>query len=238
MDKTQVFLGIPVHDGTVSDGAVKSIMAASKKHTVNAQIGTLSLLPRNFNTLYCQALNLRKEGVTHFALLHADILASPFWIDTMIDLLEKHEAGVISAIVPIKNQNGFTSTAIDENPKGKIGEDYYHEHRPRRLTLKEVYKMDPTFTDERILLNTGCMVIDIRQPWATEISFRFDDHIVYDDKKDQYVAIGMSEDWIMSRQLRRLGVKQLATREVMVSHLGRFSFSNGSAWGSQETDKK
>lgn len=238
MESTKVFLGIPTHDGSVTDGCVKTLMAASRKHKVEAQLGTLSLLPRNFNQLYCLALNARKEGVTHFAMVHGDISASPFWLDTMIDLLEKHEAGVVSAVVAIKTPQGFTSTAIDENPTGLIGDDYFNYWRPRRLTMKEIFKMDPTFTDHRILLNTGLMVIDIRQPWAEELVFKFDDAIVLDEAKQKYVAIGISEDWNMSRQLRRLGVKQLATREVIVNHLGRGSWSNGSAWGTEETDKK
>lgn len=228
----QVFVGIPTANGMVADQIISSMMVASSLPLVaKLRIQSYSWLTRNFNDLFCHALNTRKEGTTHFLLMHADIVPEPMWLEKMLAIMKSHDADVLSAIVPIKNQSGFTSTALDQAPH----EDA-HELRVTRLTMHEVFtKYPPTFTHEKILLNTGLMLIDLRKPWVEEVYFRVHDAIEKDSEGNFY-SVGMSEDWLFSKDARLLGAKLYATREVKVAHIGTTAFNNGRAWGVEKTD--
>lgn len=227
-----VYLGIPTYNNHILEGHLGAILKASKKELVGKlEIKGYSALTYNFNSLFANALNERKKGCTHFAMIHADILPEDFWLDTLMAKLEEFQADMISAIVPIKYNKGITSTALDESLEGS--NPYW---RPRRLTLHECFeKYPPTFTDEKLLLNTGCMLIDIRKPWVEKIRFRFDDAIVK-KQNGEFQAIFAPEDWLFSRDARNLGAKLLATREVKVEHHGVTKYTNDRAWGSHRED--
>lgn len=173
--------------------------------------------------LYASALNARKDGITHFCLLHSDVVPDDGWLDKLVALADMYKADVMSVILPIKDGRGLTSTAIET-------EDKWHPHR---LSLKEIYDKAATFTDEKILVNSGLMLIDIRKPWAEELCFRFEDSIVKDDK-GMFQSQVCPEDWLFSRDAAARGARIYATREIKAIHVGQAHYSNAFVWGLKE----
>lgn len=229
---TKVLIGIPCSYNQLYVGTMSGIrFCARTESKVDYAIATnpLSILTRNFNSLYATALNARKTGVTHFAMMHADIGPEADWLGKMLRLMSTHEADILSVIVPIKDPRGLTSTALDE-PVGAADPKW----RVRRLTLHEVHESyPPTFTKPNLLLNSGLMVVDLRHPSSEKLVFRFEDDIIKID--DEFQAVGISEDWYFSRLANSLGMKLFATREVHVTHHGTVDFTNDK-WGSKRTD--
>lgn len=101
--------------------------------------------------------------------------------------------------------------------------------------MTEIYQRDATFTDPKLLLNTGLMLIDIRKPWIEKCWFEFVDRIEKIDGK--FVDVGMSEDWHFSRKAREMGASLWATREISVRHIGGGEFPNDQPWGVLKTDE-
>lgn len=228
-----IYLGIPCHDGRLDKGHLESLLTYKSPHLRAVNVMSQSMLTKNFNTLFAHALNERKKGITHFAMLHSDVVPEKMWLDKLYKLMNEHQADVISAIVPIKSEHGLTSTGFDEAIDGV--EDWYY--RPKRLTMTEAYKeFEPTFTNEKLLVNTGCMLIDIRKAWVEKIWFEFEDKIV-EKEPGYFVPICVPEDWNFSRRARAMGAKLFATREVLTWHMGGGAFSNSQAWGSLEHDE-
>lgn len=205
-------------------GTLTAFASASKRGLLATySANSFSLLANNFNRLYCAALNLRSAGMTHFAMLHDDILPEHFWLDKLMDQMNETRADVLSVVSPIKTKQGLTSTALDTD-----------KYRPRRLTLKEIHKDYPeTFTSDDLLLNTGCMLIDIRRPFADKVWFTIDDEIVCTEGRFEPLVV--PEDWNFSRMAKAHGAKLFATRSVKIRHQGFNDFPN-SSWGTAETD--
>lgn len=231
MTNEKVFLGLPTRDGRIEKGQVNSLIGAfqsSLVHSVQIQHG--SWITKNFNCCLANALNSRPSA-THFCLLHDDVVPQhPDWLKKLLDISLKFKADVLSVVVPLKAQLGLTSTALDEQVK-----DYDQRYRVRRLTMKEVFKREPTFTDPNLLLNTGLMLIDIRKPWIENCWFEFVDRI--EKMGDKFIDVGMSEDWNFSRKAREMGASLWATREISVRHIGGGEFPNDQPWGIMETDE-
>ncbi len=234
-EKPKVFLGIPCYGNQVNEGVIDAVACASKRGLVAAkQALNFSILTHTFNMLWASALNHRKtKGITHFALLHADIGPEVLWLDKMMDLMNEHGADVLSAVSPIKDDKGLTSTALDE-PVG--GHDPYW--RVRRLSLHEIHKKFPgTFTHGKLLVNTGCMLVDLRKPWVEKICFRFENAMLpHPTVEGDFMPVVLPEDWAFSRDAKKLGAKLFATREVSLYHEGNIRFTNGE-WGQWQTDK-
>lgn len=201
-----------------------------------------SLLNWNFNWLWSECLNRRAEfGFTHFAMKHDDIEPlEPGWGNLFIEESERLGLDLISAVVPIKDDRGVTTTAIRDATTGRL----------RRLTMREVMRLPETFTindvleagirldgDEVLLVNTGLWLARLDRPWVERFpGFHCHDE-VRQDQEGKYRAIVMSEDWTASEWWNRRGVKYAATRKVPLLHmLGDKGFPNYVAWGSCETD--
>lgn len=229
--KSKVFIGIPTYDNKVLAETIPAIMQAKKnpETSLTFRIFSFSALCANFNILFAEALaGAQKLGYTHFVLLHADIFPEAGWLDKMLEIMQRTEAEILSAIIPIKDSRGVTSTARESD----------NRWRPIRYTLNEVYKMEPTFTDPAILLNSGLMIVDLRGEWTKQIWFRTEDMIVQ-NAPGEFTQLFISEDWLFSRDARKLGVtKQFATREVRAQHVGTSYYGNDSAWGTAITDVK
>jgi hypothetical protein len=184
-----------------------------------------SLLGAAFNLHWCQALNHFAEGDIHgFAMMHSDIGAEVNWLDILFAEMEKVGADIISAVVPIKDERGLTSTAIDDT-----GDQW----KVRRLTTKEVMKFPETFTEKDVggplLLNTGLWLCRLG-PWAFKTCFTIQDKILQSpDGRFEHRVI--PEDWDFSRQVRRFGLKLAATRKVRINHWGPFYWNNQQQWG-------
>lgn len=230
-----VYIGIPTYDGRVHKNLTTALQRASaNRYSKTTSILTCSILTKAFNLLYAHALNERKNGTTHFCLLHDDVVPEPLWLDKMMEIMAGKDADVLAVVIPIKDDKGLTSTALDLS----VGTSD-PQWRVKRLTLNEIYSTsyEPTFTHEKILLNTGLMLVDLRKSWAEKAWFAFEDKIIPDPKKPgDFMAVGISEDWFFSRRARELGAKLYATREVSVIHTGSRDYSNSFVWGSLKED--
>lgn len=224
-----VFVGIPSYGNHIHEGMLGAfIHATEEKGTVGAVCtSSYSLLARNFNILLAKALNMREVGITHFLLWHADIIPVTSWfLDKMLHLMQKHDCDVLSAIVPVKDQTGLTSTALETEDKWTF----------QRLTLHETFdkRTSATFSDPNLVVNSGLMLIDITKPWIEQCWFAMEDEIYKEGT--QFKVRGISEDWLFSRRAKALGAKLCATREIQVHHAGASKFPNTHAWGSKHTD--
>ncbi len=195
-----------------------------------------SVLPRTFNALFADALNARDtDGVTHFAMLHDDVIPGPGWVDVFLAEMARLDCDLISAVVPLKSQKGLTSTGLDTP-----GDPW----SVRRLCMAEIHELPETFTaadvpyradEQQLLLNTGCWLMRLAEPWVEGLCFRQTDRVAYDVVRGKYCEQSISEDWDFSRQVYTRGGRLAATRKVAVVH-DRPEFHNRHPWGAWATD--
>ena len=232
-----VFLSLPTGNRQLDYGAALAALclATEGKCRVIPAPSMNSLRCHGFNGAWCEALNRREEnGITHFAMLHDDVIPERFWLDRLME--ELPPGGMVSAVVAIKSDWGLTSTAIDV----REGDDLT---MPRRLTLKEVHELPETFTaadvgypGKALLVNTGCWLCGLRQPWVELVHFEEINFIVKQTSTGKFHPVADPEDWNFSRQLHKLGVPVVATRKIRVNHCGSFLFGNDTVWGTWDTD--
>jgi GT2 family glycosyltransferase len=225
-----LYLALPSYNGSRTN--THAILCAAARPAPFAgvrpdDVGS-SLMANNFNEMWARALNARAQGFTHFVMLHSDVMPhSGTWVGEMHAIMERVGASVLSVVLPLKDHQGLTSTALDRA----------NVWNPKRLTMKEIYgeNQPSTFTHDRLLVNTGLMMVDFRDPWVEQAYFTIRDEIR--QKPDgQFYAAAESEDWFFSRKARELGAKLFATREIAASHFGGSNFDNTSAWGTMDTD--
>jgi hypothetical protein len=224
-DQKNVVLGIAVPSygpGHVSGGALLKLSQSKRLKGVAFFEMTGSILTASFNTCWCWGLNARKAGLTHFLLMHADIKPEnmdPPWIDIMLGEMEKAQADVLSAIVPIKDARGVTSTALDTN-----------KWHPVRITQKQAKTLPVTWTCDQLLTNTGLMLVDFRKPWVEKVCFHINDEI-YADENGEWKPSCEPEDWNFARQCHALGLRVFATRAVEINHFGAHVWNSKNEWG-------
>lgn len=231
--RPRVALLYPSYNGWYMHAGV--VPSVNYSHTI-IKNGT-SIISTTFNRMLCEVLN-SKERFTHLAMLHADIVPDMHWLDTLIAELDRCNLDMISAVVPIKNERGSTSTGLEV-----IGTPW----AVRRLTLHEVYgwKLPATFkaedipgrqTDQGLLLNSGCWVMRWNVPWIRGLYFRQQDRIAWSLSEQKYGPESASEDWDWCRQLLSRGCRLGATTKVGLHH-ERPEFHNRSPWGTWKTDE-
>lgn len=201
-----------------------------------------SVLPLTFDMLWSGAVNEAARGeLTHFAMIHDDVVPEKNWLGILIEEMEKHDAEIVSTVIPLKDERGLTSTAFDSTGCS---------WNPRRITMAELMRMPETFTAPDILLNTGLWLVDLRKPWVSAstvdpvdgkpvltASFHQRNRIVR-DPGGNWVPEMKSEDWEFSRLARLAGATRLyATRRVKVIH-ERPPFTNSESWGTDHHDKQ
>jgi hypothetical protein len=243
-----VFLGCPTHDGRILDGCANVFYRnASQHHRVESFVATFSLLTANCNILWAMALNLYEaKQVDWFALIHSDVQPEINWIDRLIAEADAHGADLMSAVIPIKNEKGLTSTAISD-PNDDCGKFI-------RLTTSQVRhpSFPVTFDGEtavqglrslpanlriqapagvRLLCNTGCMVCRLG-PWCDPRKVYFDEVTRFERINNQWKPFIRSEDWFFTGQAVAAGAKVMATTTLQVLHHGQTPFPNNQAWGS------
>lgn len=181
-----------------------------------------SLLANAFNQCWVAALN---EGHTFFLMVHDDIVPlQPRWPAILFEEMAEHRASVLSAVSPIKTRHGLTSTAVETDDPWN----------PRRLSMAEVFERPETWTEPGLLINTGLMLVDMREAWTRYAYFTIHDRIV--ERDGLLRAEVQPEDWNFSRMAHAAGATVYATRKVRINHVGRHAFSNGEVWGDLETD--
>lgn len=205
----KILLVQPTYDGKIHAGHAEYVKQAGKS-VVDSIWGGSSFLGDTFNRLYCLGLNGRKNGITHWLMVHADIIPEPGFADRMLEILNSCKGGALSVVSPIKDHRGLSSTAFD------LGED----KKPAHLTMKQIWEIpQPTFTNEKLLINTGCLLVDLRMPWADKVHFDMKSWIAQNES-GEFEAKSISEDWDWSRQVLKLGGTLYATRAVRLTHVG------------------
>ena len=194
-----------------------------------------SLATSCFNSCWAMARNDFEAGhITHFAMQHSDVAPPIFWIDTLMEELERTGADIVSAVIPIKDGRGLSSTAVDDT-----GDQWRH----RRITMKEAKRLPKTFFSEDVggplLLNTGLWVAKLG-PWMNETFFQVREHMRRDvSKGGAWACAVVSEDWDFSLQCHKLGLKLAATTAIEVHHYGEHKWSSHGEYGfGWETDNQ
>lgn len=206
------------------------------------------------NALVAFALNAKEAyergedgslNVTHIVLMHNDVVPEPGWLDKLIHEQLETGADFLSVVMPIKDMDGKSSCAIDDDPFEVT----------RRITMTEVYDLPPTFTAEdcgypagSLLCNHGLCVFDFTKPWWREenedgtlaVRFTSPDRIKRMKREsgpDYWKAQHAPSDWHISRELNRRGAKVMGTRKVRCQHVGQIPFTNEHPWGSKKIDE-
>ncbi len=164
-----------------------------------------SLLANAFNYHWANALNLQLSGtkVTHFLMLHDDVVPEDWWVDKLLDDIYATKADLVSVVIPIKDPRGLSSTAInDPNDKWDV---------LRRLTMSEVYKLPAVFSGKdcgkyegdrkiiyippdyqsnnyQLLLNTGCWIADFTKAWRYKVHFEINDCIQFLTNRNEHLT--------------------------------------------------
>jgi hypothetical protein len=235
-----VFIAVPHYD-QLAPQALEGLILASQQHRYSINTEGGSLLALIFNRLWVRALNRRKDGITHFAMHHADVEAPAGWVDTLLEEKDRVGADIVSCVLPIKDNRGLTSTAYQDPETSKI----------RRLTVKEVLSLPRSFDrlpDEArfqtsstapsrctLLVNTGLWLCDFTRPWVEEACFHILDSITCDED-GIFQARAIPEDWNFSNWAARKGLRVFATRCLKVHHHGRAAYANHHDWGRFDSD--
>jgi hypothetical protein len=229
--KPHVALALPSRASLRKELLIGAMVHAGRQCQVLPFTSSSSLLNHCFNNLWTCLHNLQAvQGFDYVALLHDDIQPDYGWVDTLV--AEMGDADFISAVVPIKDDRGLTSTATYQ---GDIW-DF------KRLTMREVAGLPVTFGAEEVggnlLLNTGCCVLRMRGPWLEHPEqFCFESRERLDRRNGQWIASVISEDWLWTDKLRQAGAKLVATRKVALAHEGGHDYRNDSIWGRWSSDK-
>lgn len=236
-----IYLSVPVGaSGELTVGTHRAICDVGKsKIVVHCGHNGSSALTFNFNVGLCEALNRKINGVPldAFVMIHTDVIPESSesddvcWLDKLYRIFEETKADILSVVIPIKDERGLTSTAIDTN-----------RWAPRRLTMTEIMMLPPTFDGEfirkrygaNLLLNTGLFIMRLNE-WATRVCFNIDNAILRTEKGG-FQAFFEPEDWKFSRWANAQGLKLWATREIPVAHVGRANFTNQGPWGVMQVD--
>lgn len=240
IERKVALLGMPGY-GQLSAGAAQGYYRASRGPDagrplqMHSSFQNGSLLAQNFNALWCMALNLRHNGeqLDYFAMLHSDVEPQLFWLDLLIEEMEQRDLDVLGVVVPIKDQHGLTSIALDHPGGG--------EWLPKcRLTMHEIFQLPETFTSEDVgypvLLNTGCWVCRFDPEWAKKVRFTINDRIIFSESNNRYEPQVEPEDWYFSRLCNEIGLKIGATRKIRLLHHGVSFFPNTRPWGDMPFD--
>lgn len=243
-----VMLGTLTHNGQLHGGMARTFYShASLTHNVFMKAIPTSLLAAGYNQLWCEAINRQPEMKWRYlAILHADIVPEDFWLDKLIELADKYDADVMSAIVPIKDSQGVTSTAVSRA---------HHMHGNNfscytRLTQRQVNDplMPETFDwlmlreampnlqgsiklpeEFNLLVNTGCVVIRCDRQWSPNVHFTINDRLVMNNGGLSFEV--EPEDWYFSRRVREEGGRVFATRAVKLKHVGTMEYISSGLWG-------
>lgn len=228
--KPHIVLAVPTYDQTAHTSIIPPLIELMKTHPTSFMSVGRSLLANCFNMLWCMARN--QKDADYFLMLHADIIPEPTGLAKIIAEAQCLDADLLSAVVPIKNAEGMTSTAL--------GDPDDEWARPRRLTMREAMDLPETFSaadvdpGKLLLVNTGLMVANLRKPWVEDAHFEIRDRIV--EVGGQLQPQVIPEDWGFSRFVASRGGKVFATRKVTLLHAGMQFYPNDQAWGTKATD--
>ena len=250
-----IYIAAPCYNGMSVHTSKALLQCGRSKYDVVIQEQDYSILCYNFNVMWCDMLNRRRRGedVRYFCMIHSDVnivddLIEGNWLDVFVDLLEEREVDVLSVVSPLKDNRGVTSTGLYDVEKEVI---------VKRLTMTEVKKLPQTFnlddillndetsfhlfnpTDYRLVVNTGLMLVKV-DDWCEKVFFH-DKHYVLKVTDTEtgvvtFIAQVVSEDWMFSVDVQKLGMKVEATTKLAIEHIGKCGYGNYGAWGTLKED--
>lgn len=234
----KIAIGMPSYDGTARIAAARAVLTSATIPTdpptleiASVMDASGSLLPHIFNHLIAQAFADRDAGeVTHFAMLHGDIHPADGWLDVLWHEMQRTGSTAIAAVVPMKEavENPKTSTAVGSQSNPWQPVKHYHLNDRHRLPITfgdEEVKQDHG-EDALLLINTGCMLLDIQDEALWEgFAFNFKDRII--KQEGMYKPQVRPEDWEMSRFLQNRGARVQATWAVNLEHHGQAAWPSG-----------
>lgn len=229
----KVLIVAPTYNGLSHDQTgISRIIALKGDCQLGVVARSFSLLASNFNSLW--AAGFSDDPPDWWLMQHGDVSAAPAgWLSKMIEIAEERGLDVLSGIIPIRNESGLTSTAIDTD-----------RWEPRRLTMTELMAAPKTFDNgyatrtwgHPLLVNTGLLLVRWNNDWRQKITFTINDKIDYGQTPPRVLV--EPEDWCFSRQIASLDIPYAATREIVITHHdGARRFVNDNAWGEQATDE-
>jgi len=211
------------------------------RHQISYQTMGLSLLARNFTTLWLSAY---RAGADFFILHHSDLgVCAPMgypWVDLLVDRMYQLNAAALSVVSPIKSMAGHTSFGLDL----QAGNHY----TLRRTTVRELALLPEEFICKAdlcdlydlnmdatgaMIVNTGCLIIDLKRfDWAGMRwpGFQIKDELVWSPKGEP-LAFTSPEDWEFSRWMHTRGLPYYATRQLLLNHAGTHVYQNAGRWG-------
>lgn len=223
----KILIHAPSYDGIMRFETCMAIQRASRQTLkIDWRFTQGSFSTLIWNMVWCTALNSRKEGITHYAIIHADLFPDNYWLDKLLAIMEAENADVVSSVVAMKDDKGLTSTALD------LGKD---EYSPPRFTINQLAAMPKTFTHPKLLVNNGLMLVNLKAPWMEKVKYNNYNNILQDSSGTFY-ARSFSDDWFFSREVNRNGGKVVATTEINVVHVGQREFPSHGTWGEWDHD--
>ncbi len=223
-----VYVGLPGRPGdSIATGQLTALFNPGTDAVVyDLRPRAASLLPLCFNHLWCEALNER-PGMSHFCMMHSDIVPEPGWLNVMMGELHRTGADILSVVIPVKDDRGMTSTGLMRMPSRQMN----------KFSLKRALKLPKTFCaadvggkSDVLLINTGLWVCDFTRPWVEKMCFRFKDRIIRTDD-GKFIPQCIGEDWLFGIDAARLGLKVYCTTKVKAHHQGIFMYPNCVPWG-------
>lgn len=241
-----IYLACPCYNG-MSAATHKATLQATQKHTIMQSIRDYSSLTYNFNTLWCDMLNKRKQhSIDYFCMIHSDIdVQQEYWLDYFVTLLENNNCDVLSVVSPLKDNRGLLSTGIWDNQEKVMN---------RRITMTELAKLPDVFDivdvlslyggkrvrdfNLKLAVNTGLMLVNV-ESWCEKVYFRQKDYVIkktFEDGTVEFVPQFISEDWLFSTDVQQLGKVVKATKAIKIEHIGRYGYNNYGVWGKLQED--
>jgi hypothetical protein len=226
------------HYGSCAPGWADGVYCGSRGRQVvrmdRRARSSSSLLPTAFNECLAEAMTMRDAGdVDAIAMLHSDIEPEGRWLEELYGEAWINRAMLASAVVPIKNDEGRTSTAI-----GVKGDRW---RVPRCIYMRDRERLPVTFgpehvcgPDEVLLINTGMWLADLHHPfWDHFIdhartgtsAFQLHSRIVKHGQ-GQYQVETRSEDYELSHDLAEFGCRYVATWKPRLKHIGQHAWRN------------
>ncbi len=246
-----VNIGLPYYPGWTLPEVIFAVTVGAVKKgapNINRDLSPI-VAAMSGNMLWAEALSKAERGdITHFGMLHNDIIPEDGWLSTLLEILDERDASLVSVVQPIKSHHGLTTTGCDliPAPAWVI----------KRFTIREIEKLPETFDTQDtidaglnplkqpLLVGSGCWLADLRKPhW-----FETDEHgqayfwLPFEGRLTKiehghWKHEENSEDWGFSRKMASRNVRYFGTRKVKLRHVGRTEFTNFGGWGKWDTDK-
>ena len=187
--------------------------------------------------------------LTDWIMVHSDVApialdSKPMrWIQDAVEERRRAKADVLSAVIPLKDDSGKTSTAVmnwqTKNMRPLCLEECLPPNVPETFSIASLAHGNEDVRrngGDCLLINTGYWIADLAGAWTRRICFRIYDTIIMgDDGYDEAQAVG--EDYLFSMDLYRLGLRVCATTKFTCNHAGTWKWPNYVAYGKGERDK-